>query len=314
MKIEQIIQNVPQWTGQSFTVTPIYGGLTNETYKVVVLGEAYVMRIGAKNAHLHGIQRSIEYQLMRAAAQVGITPEVIAIFPAEDVCISRFINGRVLTEQDMHQPETIKQIVQIMKGYHALPVPAHPIPFFEIERSLTIVKDDPLISHEEIADLQHLARLLKATLTPSQGTSVVCHNDLAPLNFIDNGQQLWLFDWEYAGAGDCFLDLANFSSHNDFDDAENDLLLRTYFGEYTPAMWAKLKLMGTWSILREALWGLLQRQSVNPESDYARLYLNRFRQARQSPEFTQWLRVVRREVVCQDAALTGLPARFYPQN
>ena len=50
--------------------------------------------------------------------------------------------------------------------------------------------------------------------------------------------------------------------------------------------------MCTWSILREALWGLVQRQSVNPELDYARPYLDRFRQVRQSSEFTQWLALV----------------------
>lgn len=290
------MQKVPEWAGQPFTVSPIHGGLTNQTYKVVVLGEAYVVRIGAQNAEQHGIQRSTEYQLMQAAAQAGITPEVIAIFPEEDVCISRFINGRVLNDSDMHQPETIKEIVQIMKRYHALSVCAHPIPFFEIEHSLATVKDDPLISHEEVAELYQLAALLKTTLTSSQGASVICHNDLAPPNFMDDGQQLWLFDWEYAGAGDCFVDLANLSSYSEFNDTENDLLLRHYFGNYTPAQWAKLNLMSAWSTLREALWGLVQRQSATLElayTDYARPYLNRFRQARQSPEFTQWLRLVK---------------------
>ncbi|MGB0386896.1 MAG: hypothetical protein ACPGWR_18945 [Ardenticatenaceae bacterium] len=109
---------------------------------------------------------------------------------------------------------------------------------------------------------------------------------------MDDGQQLWLFDWEYAGAGDCFLDLANFSSYNDFNNAENDLLLRSYFGKYSPAMWAKFKLMRTWSDLREALWGLVQRQSATLDlayTEHACRYLNRFRQASQSPEFAQWL-------------------------
>ena len=291
MKLEHIMQKVPQWAGQPFSVTPLDGGKTNQTYKVVVDGAAYVVRIGAQNTHLHGIQRSTEYQLMSVAAQAGITPEVIAIFPEEDVSISRFIDGRLLNERDIHQPQTIKQIVHIMKRYHALPVCGRPIRFFEIGHYYAEVKDDPLISHE-ITEILQLGRLLKSALTPCQGAPVICHNDLAPVNFMDDGKQLWLFDWEYAGAGDCFLDLANLSSDNDFSDAENDVLLRHYFGKYTPAMWAKFKLMRTWSDLREAMWALVQRQTATVDlgyTEHACRYLNRFRQACQSPQLEQWL-------------------------
>lgn len=98
MKLEQIMQKVPQWAGQPFTVTALEGGQTNQTYKVVVLDEAYVVRIGAENSDLHGIQRSTEYQIISMTAQAGITPEVIAIFREEDVCISRFIDGQLLNQ------------------------------------------------------------------------------------------------------------------------------------------------------------------------------------------------------------------------
>lgn len=291
MKLEQIMQKVPQWAGQPFTVTALEGGQTNQTYKVVVLGEAYVVRIGAENSDLHGIQRSTEYQIISMTAQAGITPEVIAIFREEDVCISRFIDGRLLNQHDIHQPQTIKEIIDLMKRYHALPVCGHSIPFFEIEHSLETVKNDPLISNE-IAEIRQLAHLLCSTLTQAQEAPVICHNDLAPQNFMHDGKQLWLFDWEYAGVADRFVDLANLSSYSGFNDTENDLLLRYYFGQYSPAMWAKFKLMRTWSDLREALWGLIQRQSATLDLTYTEdicHYLNRFRKTTQSPEFAQWL-------------------------
>ncbi len=28
---------------------------------------------------------------------------------------------------------------------------------------------------------------------------VFCHNDLLPSNFIDDGDRIWMIDWEYAG-------------------------------------------------------------------------------------------------------------------
>ena len=62
---------------------------------------------------------------------------------------------------------------------------------------------------------------------------VPCHNDLLNANFILEGERLWLVDWEYAGMGDRFFDLANFSINHELDDDENAALLEAYFGERT---------------------------------------------------------------------------------
>ena len=50
---------------------------------------------------------------------------------------------------------------------------------------------------------------------------VPCHNDLLNANFLDDGERLRIVDWEYAGMGDRFFDLANFSINHELDaDAE----------------------------------------------------------------------------------------------
>jgi len=45
-----------------------------------------------------------------------------------------------------------------------------------------------------------------------------CHDDLLNLNFLDAHGEIRILDWEYAGMGDIFFDLANFASHHRFDD------------------------------------------------------------------------------------------------
>ena len=45
-----------------------------------------------------------------------------------------------------------------------------------------------------------------------------CHNDLLAANFIAGEQHLWIVDWEYAGMGDRYFDLANFAVNNELDD------------------------------------------------------------------------------------------------
>ena len=47
---------------------------------------------------------------------------------------------------------------------------------------------------------------------------VTCHNDLLAANFIDDGERIWIVDWEYAGMGDPFFDLANFAVNNGLDE------------------------------------------------------------------------------------------------
>ena len=50
-----------------------------------------------------------------------------------------------------------------------------------------------------------------------------CHNDLLNANFIDDGARIRIVDWEYAGMGDPFFDLGNFSiNHELTPDAGRD--------------------------------------------------------------------------------------------
>ena len=42
-----------------------------------------------------------------------------------------------------------------------------------------------------------------------------CHNDLLNANFIDDGERIRIVDWEYAGMGDPFFDLGNFSVNHE---------------------------------------------------------------------------------------------------
>ena len=46
-------------------------------------------------------------------------------------------------------------------------------------------------------------------------------------------EQLWIVDWEYAGMGNRYFDLANFAVNNELDEEQQEALLADYFGEAT---------------------------------------------------------------------------------
>jgi thiamine kinase-like enzyme len=86
----------------------------------------------------------------------------------------------------------------------------------------------------------------------------LCHNDLLPANFIDEGGRLRLIDWEYAGAGDPFFDLGNLAVNLQLSEAQERTLLTAYLGAARPDDLRRLRLMRLASDLREAMWGFVQ--------------------------------------------------------
>ena len=101
-----------------------------------------------------------------------------------------------------------------------------------------------------------------------------CHNDLLNANFLVD-DQIYVLDWEYAGMGDVYFDLANFSDHHELSDKQDLWLLECYFGEVTDKKIAHLKVMKIMSDFREALWAQVQTGISELDFDYPG-YANRF--------------------------------------
>ncbi len=95
-----------------------------------------------------------------------------------------------------------------------------------------------------------------------------CHNDLLNANFIDDGTRIRIVDWEYAGMGDPFFDLGNFSVNHGLDADEDAILLEAYEGEVRPDRLARLRLMRVVSDFREGMWGVLQQAISSLDVDF----------------------------------------------
>jgi len=121
---------------------------------------------------------------------------------------------------------------------------------------------------------------------------VPCHNDLLNANFIDDGERLRIVDWEYAGMGDRFFDLANFSINHEFGEEDNRMLLEAYFGAVREELRA-LRLMRFMSDFREAMWGVVQQGISELDFDfvaYADEHFARLRRTAADPAFEDALK------------------------
>ena len=72
MDIQPILQRVPQLaSAKSIEVTELTGGITNKNYKITADGESFVLRMGGNETKHLGIDREVEYECSRRAAQAG---------------------------------------------------------------------------------------------------------------------------------------------------------------------------------------------------------------------------------------------------
>src|SRR5262249_19105478 len=99
---------------------------------------------------------------------------------------------------------------------------------------------------------------------------VLCHNDMLPANLIDDGNRLWLLDWEYSGAGHPLFDLAHVSAANSLSMEQQSALLSAYPCRLpTPAL-AELQIFRVVALLRESLWSTIQTVASDIAFDYTR--------------------------------------------
>ena len=249
---------------------PLDGGITNTNFTVDDRGERYVVRVG-DDIPVHGVMRFNEIAAARAAHAAGISPEIV--YSADGVFIMRFIDGQTFTEQDVRKPQNLEHIITLIQTCHnEIPKyfqgPALVFwPFHVCRNYIQTARD----GNSRMID--SLPRFLEynAELENTVGEikMVFGHNDLLAANFIDDGQRLWLLDWDYAGYNSGLFDLANLSSNNALSPEQEDGVLETYYQQrVTDRLRRRLAAMKCVSLLRETLWSIVSEIHSTLDFDY----------------------------------------------
>jgi len=303
LTVQQAIARVPFLANAKNVVSaPLTGGITNLNYKIDADGKSYVLRITGANTDKLGIRRDVEYCANLAAGLLGIAPEVMYYIEPEGYLVTRFINGRRMPAEVIRQPDNIARVVRKVRLFHRRgpKLEAEFNGFRVIELLTKVARENNCKFPLDFDWIMQEVRRVEQALLRDPYTPAPCHNDLLNLNFlveeVPGGlDEIRLLDWEYAGMGDIFFDLANFSHNHRLNDEQMRLLLQEYFGEVTPGNWARLRLMWPMSELREALWGVAQTGISTLDEDfqgYADLWFGRAREQLTDPRWTQWLKDV----------------------
>jgi thiamine kinase-like enzyme len=265
MRVEEMVERV--WPGREATVEVLGGGITNRNFKVTLDDGVYVLRIGGKDTELLGIDRRVEHEASLAAAAVGVGPEVVAFIEPEGYLVTGFIGGHVVVPEAIREPEALRRVARSLRAVHnGPPIPARFDPFRVVEAYAATAATNGITVPEPYERARETAKLVQR----ARGTAPErpCHNDLLTANFIDDGTRIRIVDWEYAGMGDVFFDLANFAVNNGLSGEQTIELLRAYFGEVRPEHERALLLMRFMSDFREAMWGVVQQALSDLDFDF----------------------------------------------
>jgi thiamine kinase-like enzyme len=266
------MQRVPDLAGRSLTLTALSGGITNRNYRVDVEGstDRFVMRLAGNDTHLLGISREVEHAATVAAAGVGVGAEVIAFLRPEGILVTRFIEGTPVADLDIHAPAVVERVADSIRRFHDGPaIPGLFVPLRVVEAYRALARDNGVAIPPEYSVASAIARRIELALVLRPIELRPCHNDFLPGNLIDDGARIRVVDWEYAGMGDPFFDLGNFSVNNDLTADEDELFLRAYDGvDPKPERLARLVLFRVVSDFREAMWGVLQQGISTLEVDF----------------------------------------------
>jgi thiamine kinase-like enzyme len=244
------------WPGQEVSIEPLGGGMTNRNFKVTTDDGQFVLRIGGKDTELLGIDRNAEHTASKVAAELGLAPEVLAFLEPEGYLVTRYVDGEV------GRPGAERAGAALRRLHGGPPLPARFDSFRVVDAYRAIAEEHGVAVPEGFAGARQIAgrieqRRAAAPLLP-------CHNDLLSANFIDDGERLWIVDWEYAGMGDPFFDLGNFAVNNSLDDEGEEALLGTYGSDDQEAV----VLMRFMSDFREAMWGVVQQAISELDFDF----------------------------------------------
>jgi thiamine kinase-like enzyme len=263
--VDQLVARL--WPGRSARVEPLLGGITNANYFVDLGDEQVVLRLSGEHTDLLGINRRHERAANDLASSIGVAPEVLLFVEDQNLLVTRFLPGRPIPPEELRRQPMLGAVASTLRRLHgagSIETVFDPFTIVQTYHETASARgvDEPF----DFASATNVLGEISA-VRPFRA-SAFCHNDYLNGNFIFDGD-VRIVDWEYAGMGDPFFDLANLSVNHAFDAAADEGLLASYFGRCDEALLATLSLMKLVSEMRETMWGVVQLAVSTLDFDYA---------------------------------------------
>ncbi len=282
-QLSALLSQIPTLANAT-NIVALNGGLTNKNYCVDTEGGRFMMRVSHKTTSLLGINRDNERVNTDRAFQAGVGAALLEALPHENVMVVSWIDAKTLHAEDiLTEPNLLLRIAAAMKKLHSGPAFQGDFYFPNIRKQyLRTVLDAGYFIPDGYLEIESLVLQLEEVLTLTAEDLVPCNNDLLAENFMDDGEKIWIVDYEYAGQNEASFEIGNFASEIGLNDAQLTLFCAAYWGKHRPSKivramaWSMIARFGwvMWASIQEAVspiefdfrtWGLKKWQSVLPE-------------------------------------------------
>jgi thiamine kinase-like enzyme len=277
--LDAILDRVPALTGAPRTVSELPGGLTNRNYKVTTPDGSFVARVWSRG-DLLAINRDHEYHNSVAAAQAGVGAPVLAYHPGDRLLVLRYIDGRTYGNADVSAPGNIGRIARACRQLHTGPRFAGDFDMFVIQRRyLSVARQHGFAIPAGYEELMPRVEDARKALAVRQAGTVPCNNDLLAANFIDDGDRIWIIDYEYSGNNDACFELGNIWGECGLSLDALAELITAYYGTPLRNKIARARLLGLVGKYGWTLWGAIQRATSPLDFDFWSWAMERYEAA-----------------------------------
>jgi thiamine kinase-like enzyme len=291
--LEALFDQVPVLAAKPRTVEELRGGLTNLNLKVTTPDGVYVVRLTRSDNSLLGIDRDAESHNTLAAEQSGAGAPFVDYRPDLGLLVIGYVGGRSYGNDDLRVPGALARVAAACRLLHA--GPRFVGDFDMYVRQPTYLRTCREAGFPIPGDYEAYVsdfRRIRAALAVNPVSTVPCNNDLLAGNIVDDGERIWLIDYDYAGNNDPYFELGNTWTECELDEVHLAELVTAYVGREDPALIARARLQATVSRYGWSLWGYIQSATSDDDFDYRGWGQDRFDKAVadfRSPEFETWL-------------------------
>ena len=301
-QVQQVLTQIPGFENleQGAYSVERLGGLTNLVFRIDSGSDRYVLRIPGKGTEEY-IDRKVEMHNARVAASAGVSAEVLHADSDSGVLLMRHLDNTVtMTSQEFARRDgSPARAGRALKQMHDCGEA------FEFRFELFAMIDDYLAILDErkaalppgYAEVVESADPVRAVLQRNPAGLAPCHCDPLCENFLDDGERMWIVDWEYSGMNDPLWDLGDLSVEAEFSAAQDEEMMRAYCGrEPLAAEVGRMVIYKAMCDLLWTLWGLIQHSADNPAEDFWAYSVGRFERCKalmDTPEFSQHVDAVK---------------------
>jgi thiamine kinase-like enzyme len=219
-----------------------------------------VVRFPGADGERLGVDRRVERRALTLAEKIGLGAAVLHCDPRSGALVTRYLESRPLRVEGAAADDTIDRLASALRLLHGQDLR---LPLVNVaERIRHYARDVQMLrprqwpkARELLGATQHVLERYRFT----RWDDALCHNDLVAQNILEVKGGLRIIDWEYAGRGDPFFDLATLAEDGGFSNIDRKRLLLAY-GEIGDSALERLHRMRVLYRLVSVFWYMLRRR------------------------------------------------------